>query len=138
MHGLGVVSDLQQAFRTEPNVRVAVLYGSAARGEDSADSDVDVLVSFHHEEGADTVRLATALRRRLGRDVDVVSLDWIERRSPLLLLQVIREGRVIADRDGTWAEVRARKDAIRQRAGRARRAQRGRTAAAMSDWLAEA
>jgi predicted nucleotidyltransferase len=133
-----LISDLQRAFRTEPNVRLAVLYGSAARGEDGEGSDIDVLVSFQHEEGADTVRLATALRRRLGREVDVVSLDRIERRSPLLLLQVINEGRAIADRDGMWAEVRARRDAVRQRARRARRTQRDRTAAAMSDWLAGA
>lgn len=133
-----LIGGLQRAFRTEPNVRLAVLYGSAARGDDLEDSDIDLLVAFHHEEGADTVRLATALRRRLGRDVDVVSLARIENRTPLLLLQVINEGRVIADRDGAWAEVRGRKGAVRQRARRARHAQRDRTVAALSDWLVDA
>lgn len=130
-----VIGDLQRALRTEPNVALAVLYGSVARGEDVEGSDVDLLVSFHHEENADTVRLASALRSRLGRDIDVASLRRVERRSPLLLLQILNEGRVIADRAGQWDELQARRGAVRQRARRAQRKQRDRTATAIGDWL---
>ncbi len=55
------------------NVR---LFGSVARGEASAESDIDFLVSFH--EGAtiwDAVALWRKLGELLGREVDVVAED---------------------------------------------------------------
>lgn len=133
----GLLSDLQRALRTEPNVRLAVLYGSSARGDDVEGSDVDLLVSFRDRDPGDGLRLATRLGRTLGRQVDVASLAGVERRSPLLLLQVLNEGRVLVDRDGIWEELRSRRGAIRQRSRRARRRQRERAARALSSWLAE-
>jgi hypothetical protein len=41
---LGLLSRLLQTLRTEPTVRLAVLFGSLARGEESADSDIDILI----------------------------------------------------------------------------------------------
>ena len=41
-----LVADLRRALRTEPNVRLAVLYGSLARGDEDAGSDLDLLVSL--------------------------------------------------------------------------------------------
>lgn len=35
---------LREAFRTEPNVELAVLFGSTARGDEYDGSDIDVLV----------------------------------------------------------------------------------------------
>lgn len=35
---------LRKALRTEPKVRLAVLYGSVARGHEDADSDLDLMV----------------------------------------------------------------------------------------------
>src|ERR1700722_13405254 len=40
------LSMLRGALRTEPNVRLAVLYGSVARGDDTTDSGLDLLVSL--------------------------------------------------------------------------------------------
>ena len=132
-----LLSDLQSTLRTEPSVRLAVLYGSSARGDDTEESDVDVMVALRDEKPGDTVRLASRLRRALGARVDVASLSRVERQSPLLLLQVLNEGRVIADRDTMWSDLKSRRDAIRQRAKRARRKQRERTAAALSEWLGD-
>jgi predicted nucleotidyltransferase len=132
-----LLSDLQSTLRTEPSVRLAVLYGSSARGDDTEESDVDVMVVLRDEKPGDTVRLASRLRRTLGAHVDVASLSRVERQSPLLLLQVLNEGRVIADRDTMWSDLKSRRDAIRQRAKRARRKQRERTAAALSGWLGD-
>lgn len=130
-----LLSALQRTFRTEPSVRLAVLYGSSARGDDTEESDVDILVVLRDEQPADTLRLATRLRRELGRPVDVASLSRVKQQSPLLLLQVLTDGRVIVDRDGLWTDLKSRRDAIRQRTRRARRRQRERTAAVLRDWL---
>ncbi len=63
------------------NVRV---FGSGVRGEDSAESDIDFLVSLDPGRSImDQAGLLTDLRNLLGRDVDVVADDnihWLLRR----------------------------------------------------------
>lgn len=61
-------------FRTQPVVR-AWLFGSFARGEETAESDVDLLVQFDHSEPVGLFaysRMWRELKERLGRDVDLV------------------------------------------------------------------
>ncbi len=68
------------------NVR---LFGSVARGEDHADSDIDFLVDF--QPGAtlfDQVGLIDALSRRLGHKVDVVSSRGV---NPHLSQRILQE-----------------------------------------------
>jgi predicted nucleotidyltransferase len=114
-----LLSKLRSALRTEPNVRLAVLYGSTARGDDREDSDADVLVSFANRHPSARVSLAVHLERTLGRHVDVARLDLVDDRAPLLLLQAVDEGRVLVDRDDEWRSIQARRDEIEQRAQRA-------------------
>jgi predicted nucleotidyltransferase len=114
-----LLSKLRSALRTEPNVRLAVLYGSAARGDDQSDSDADVLVSFAEDRSRARMRLAGRLMRALDRDVDVAQLDRVEETAPLLLLQVVDEGRVLLDRNGEWPSLQARRPEIERRAHRA-------------------
>src|SRR4051812_5421175 len=45
-----LLSGIRRALRTERAVRLAVLYGSLARGEGDADSDFDLLVSLADED----------------------------------------------------------------------------------------
>ncbi|NPV48774.1 MAG: nucleotidyltransferase family protein [Armatimonadetes bacterium] len=63
--------------------RRVCLFGSAVRGEEGPDSDVDFLVEFQPEASLlDHVRLMQDLERLLGRKVDVVSdraLHWFIR-----------------------------------------------------------
>lgn len=63
------------------NVRV---FGSHARGEETEDSDVDLLVDFDGEHGLlDRIALIAELEELLGRDVDVVTeqgIYWLLRR----------------------------------------------------------
>ena len=60
------------------------LFGSCARGEDSADSDVDVVVTF---AGKPTLRGLVAVRDRLeaalGRRVDVITAGAVASRPRL-------------------------------------------------------
>ena len=76
-----------QASLPEISVRFAIekigIFGSVARGEDTPESDVDVLYLFR--EDADTGLFQTAelveyLETLFGRDVDFVSLKWMKPR----------------------------------------------------------
>lgn len=118
-----ILSDLRQALRTERSVRLAVLYGSMARGDDDEDSDLDLLVSLADDSPWAPVRLATCLARKVGRNVDVARLPVIEAGAPLLLDRVLDEGRVVVDRDRLWQPLQDRRRAIRARAKRSHRRQ---------------
>lgn len=128
-----LLSGLRRALRTEPNVRLAVVYGSVARGTDETDSDVDVLVALGEDRSDAAVRLAVRLERALGRAVDVARLERVEARAPLLLLEAIDDGRVVTDRDDRWSAVRAQRAAVAARAARAHGARRRRAAAAVRE-----
>jgi predicted nucleotidyltransferase len=73
------------------------LFGSQARGEARADSDVDLAALFPRPMPADALLAARLdLGELLERDVDLVDL---RRASPILGRQVLREGRLLSDRD---------------------------------------
>ena len=113
-----LLSGLRQALRTEHGVRLAVLYGSLARGDEDAGSDLDLLISFADERPLAGAKLAVRLERLCGRQVDIADLERVEARAPLLLDRVLDEGRVLVDRDGQWRLLRDRRGAIRARARR--------------------
>jgi len=131
-----ILSDLRRALRTERRVRLAVLYGSFARGDEDAGSDLDLLVSFADGPPTRASDLAADLGRAVGRRVDVAHLSRIEPEAPLLLDRVLDEGRVLADRDGLWQPLRARRRAIRARAQRSHRRQMAEAAQAIEDLVA--
>ncbi len=123
-------------MRTEPNVRLAVLYGSVARGDDAPGSDLDLLVSLGADRPDAAVGLAVRLERALGREVDVARLNRMQDAAPLLLLRAIDEGRVLLDRDGEWAALKARRGEIARRARDAHAARRRRARASVRELLA--
>ncbi len=61
-------------FKTQPVVK-AWLFGSFARGEETPESDVDILVEFDHRQPIGLLRYAGMWREieeRIGRKVDLV------------------------------------------------------------------
>lgn len=62
-------SELQSRFK----VRRIALFGSYARGDQQADSDVDILVEVDPSIGLEFVTLAERIERLLGVSVDLVS-----------------------------------------------------------------
>jgi predicted nucleotidyltransferase len=96
------------------SVRAAYVFGSVARGEDSAGSDVDVALLLANDPRPDLASqhgdLASALERRLARRVDLVILNT----APVdLIHRVLRDGVLVLDRDPAARvrfEVRARND----------------------------
>ena len=109
---------LRAALRTEPNVRLAVLIGSAATGRSTEHSDVDVLVTLTEPGATRVAELTGRLDRRIGRDVQLVRLQDAER-SPALLAAALERGRVLVDRDRSWPELKATEPAWRRRAAAA-------------------
>jgi predicted nucleotidyltransferase len=108
---------LRSALRTEPNVRLAVLYGSVATGDDRERSDVDVLVVLADESVGRLADLAGRLSSRAGRDVQPVRLIDAEG-SPPLMSDVLSRGRVLVDRGGRWPELAAQAERWRRLADR--------------------
>lgn len=111
-----LLRELRAALRTEPSVRLAVLFGSAARGDGHSRSDVDVLVDM----AGDVAQLADVsgrLSHRTGRDVQLVRLPDA-RRSPALMAAVLEEGRVLVDREAQWSALRGEAARWRRRAER--------------------
>lgn len=132
-----LLSGLRRALRTEREVRLAVLYGSMARGDADAGSDLDLLVALSGDEDPlATVQLSQRLTEVAAREVDVARLDRIEDNAPLLLERVLDEGRVIVDRDGLWADLQNRHRAIRARADRSYRRQMREAAEAIAELTA--
>jgi predicted nucleotidyltransferase len=112
-----LIAGLRRTLRTERGIRLAVLYGSVARGDEDADSDLDLLIS--RAGGGGGTDLHQRFQGVTGRRLDVAFLDRVEVAAPLLLDRVLDEGRVLVDRDRLWPRLRERRRAIRARARRA-------------------
>jgi predicted nucleotidyltransferase len=128
-----LLSSLRRALRTEHGVRLAVLYGSLARGDEDAGSDLDLLISFAEDRPLAAAKLAVRLEHLSGRRVDITDLERVETRAPLLLDRVLDDGRVLIDRDEQWRLLRERHSAIRVRARRAHRRQMAGAARAIEE-----
>lgn len=113
-----LLSELRGALLPEHDIRLAVLYGSLARGDEDPDSDLDLLVSLADDRLSAGFELAVRLKRVSDRRVDIAHLARVEAQAPLLLDRVLDEGRVLIDRDGQWEQLCERRSAIRARARR--------------------
>lgn len=74
-------------------VRRIGIFGSAARGEDTEKSDVDVLVEFDRKTFDNYMGVKLLLEERFGRRVDLVVMDALK---PALKDDVLREVRYAA------------------------------------------
>lgn len=72
---ISIMEQLRQFFMDQP-VDKAWLFGSFARGEETPDSDIDILVSFTpgaHISLLDHARMQLSLQEKAGREVDLVT-----------------------------------------------------------------
>jgi predicted nucleotidyltransferase len=98
-----IIDDVAQRLIQEFNPLKIILFGSRARGDFRADSDLDLLVVM--PDGTDRHAAAVAMRRRLADlltpvDVIVTTPQEIERRGNAfgsVLRPALRQGRVIHD-----------------------------------------
>ncbi len=69
-----IKTTIAEYFKTQPVLK-AWLFGSFARGEETPDSDIDILVEFDHSTAIGLLayaRMWRELKEKLGRDVDLV------------------------------------------------------------------
>jgi predicted nucleotidyltransferase len=117
-----LVGRLLAALRTEPNVELGVLFGSVARGTDVEGlSDVDLLVELRRSSPGALEALRGRLGERVQANVELVPLE-AARRDPILLSEVLRDGRPMVDRAGIWPGLQAQRDRTAAQADRAGRA----------------
>jgi uncharacterized protein len=90
--------DLISELCRRHDVRVLKLFGSAVRGEDRPDSDIDLIVEFTGEKSLfDLMRLEADLEQALGREVDLVTEPSI---SPYLRERILSSASVVYERAG--------------------------------------
>jgi len=92
-------AQIVELFAEATGVAAVYLFGSTARGDDHADSDVDVAVLFevappHTLHGR--FALAGELERALGRPVDLVVMNDA---AVDLRIRILREGELLVDRN---------------------------------------
>jgi predicted nucleotidyltransferase/uncharacterized protein YutE (UPF0331/DUF86 family) len=104
-----LIQALLAGLRTLPTVRLAVLYGSAARGDDTERSDLDLLVRLAEDRLASRAQVVGRLEDVAGRTIQLVGAGEA---NALLLNDVLRDGRVLVDRDREWAKLLGRRDEI--------------------------
>lgn len=102
-----LVATLRAALRTEPNVKLAVLFGSVARGEEIPElSDIDLMVELRRPLPGALEALRLRLCQRLSGDVQLVPMEAALDR-PRLLTEILRDGRPLIDREHVWPSLRA-------------------------------
>jgi predicted nucleotidyltransferase len=115
-----LVASLRAMLRTEPSVALAVLFGSNARGDElEGASDVDLLIMLRSATPGALDALSARLVKHLDLAVQLVPLEAAGR-DPQLMEEIVRDGRPLVDRQGTWARLQADRGAIHRRAVSAR------------------
>lgn len=113
-----LLRELRDALRTEPNVRLALLFGSRATGTATERSDVDLLVALVDSSASRVAELAGRLERRVARNVQVVRLEDAEQ-APVLMAEALERGRVLVDRDARWQQLQRELSSWQSRAAEA-------------------
>jgi predicted nucleotidyltransferase len=89
-HGSELGSLLRDALQKIPDIRVAILFGSAAQGRLTENSDADIAVAGNAVMSMDRrVELAVDLTKVAGREVDLVDMKAV---SGLILQQILTKG----------------------------------------------
>ena len=71
---IGTLDTIRQYFATQP-IKKAWLFGYCSRGEDTPDSDIDILVEYNDSNSISLMtisRIITSLSKKLNRKIDLV------------------------------------------------------------------
>jgi predicted nucleotidyltransferase len=110
MGTMDTIASMKYYFSTLEGVRLAVLFGSHARGTARPNSDVDLGIGFYYTP--DLLELGgiiDALGNLTGKKIDLVELDGLPAANPLLAFNIASEARLLAETEpGAWLAFRNR------------------------------
>lgn len=97
---------LRSILQAAPEVQLAVLFGSHARGDAGSDSDIDLALRAGPIDPHELDRLLADLERAAGRQIDLVTMDEAP---PLLRFEIATDGVLLLERTPhAWSDFRAR------------------------------
>jgi predicted nucleotidyltransferase len=103
---MDLLDRLRERAASLPEVRLAVVFGSTARGQARKDSDVDLGLLLGPVSRRERLHVEAELARAAGREVDFIDLDEAP---PLLRFEITRDGVVILEREeGLWTHFKAK------------------------------
>jgi predicted nucleotidyltransferase len=103
---MDLLENLRSSASSIPEVRLAVLFGSVARGEARRKSDVDLGVSVEPDTSAVRYKVESELERAAGRSVHMIFLGDAP---PLLRFEISRDGVLLFQRqDDLWRRFKER------------------------------
>lgn len=96
--GIDTLDTIRQYFATQP-IRKAWLFGSCSRGEDTPDSDIDILVEYNDSNSISLMtisRIITSLSKKLNRKIDIVEEGCL---MPFAQMSVEKDKQLIYERN---------------------------------------
>src|SRR5215213_7897522 len=103
---MSLVERLRQSAASLPEIRLAVLFGSTARGQARKGSDVDLGVLLSPDTQEARNKAQAELGRAAEQEVDVIFLNAAP---PLLRFEISRDGVLLLEREeGLWTGFKAR------------------------------
>jgi predicted nucleotidyltransferase len=103
---MDLLDRLRERAASLPEVKMAVLFGSTARGQARKKSDVDLALLVEPDNSEARLKVLVELERAAAREVDVV---YMNEASPLLRFEISRDGVLILEREeGLWTGFRVR------------------------------
>jgi len=97
---MDLLESLRQRAASLPEVQLALLFGSTARGEARSRSDVDLGISVVPDTPAVRRRAEAELSKATGRPLHVV---FLEEAPPLLRFEIAKDGSLLLQRqDDLW------------------------------------
>ena len=94
---IGTLDTIRQYFATQP-IKKAWLFGSCSRGEDTPDSDIDILVEYNDSNSISLMtisRIMTSLSKKLKRKIDLVETGCL---LPFAEMSVEKDKKLIYER----------------------------------------
>lgn len=94
---IGTLNTIRQYFATQP-IKKAWLFGSCSRGEDTPDSDIDILVEYNDSNSISLMtisRIMTSLSKKLNRKIDLVEAGCL---LPFAEMSVEKDKKLIYER----------------------------------------
>jgi predicted nucleotidyltransferase len=103
---VALLDQMREVLASFPAVRFATVFGSQARGQERAGSDIDIGLLLDPDTPELRVKIEAELGRAAKRQVDLV---FLESAPPLLRFEIARDGVLLVARDrNDWVDFRTR------------------------------